>query len=120
MPLGMALLVATKGEAGLPLGRLAWLGTGEARLGGAEGAAVPLGEAAKRVLVVAMLTCVTVMSVLVGEMTWPALAVPVLWMTGVLLAVMPVSIVLVVRVDFDETDMACYSMPPCAHHVILQ
>lgn len=37
----MALLVATNGEAGLPLG-IAWFGTGDARLGGA---AVPLGEA---------------------------------------------------------------------------
>lgn len=67
-----------------------------------------------------MLTCVTVMSVLAGEMIWPALAVPVLWVRGVLVDVIPVSTVLVVRADFDDTDMACYSMPPCAGHVILQ
>lgn len=72
------------------------------------GAAVPLGVAARRALVVGMLTCVTAMSVLAGETSWPAWA---LWMTGVLLWVTPVSMVLVVRVDLDDTDMACYSMP---------
>ena len=35
-PFGIVLLVATRGDAGLPLGKLAWLGTGEARFGGAE------------------------------------------------------------------------------------
>lgn len=40
-PFGIALLVATSGEAEVPLG-IAWLGTGEARLGGA---AETLGEA---------------------------------------------------------------------------
>jgi hypothetical protein len=43
-PLGMALLVATSGEAGLPLG-MAWLGTGEARLGGADVGTVPFAVA---------------------------------------------------------------------------
>ena len=100
----------TKGEAGLPLGRFAWLGTGEARLGGAEVAVGPLGVAAKRGLVVDTLTCVTVTSVLVGEMTCPAWAVPVAWTMGPLLSVILLSMVLV-SVDFDDTDMTFHSMP---------
>ena len=67
----MALLVETKGEAGLPLGRFAWLGTGEARFGGAEGAVGPLGVAIERVLVDGPLTCVRVTSALAGETIWP-------------------------------------------------
>lgn len=71
-PLGMALLVATRGDEGLPLGMLAWFGTGEARFGGAEGA--PLAVARERglvlvVLVVVTFTWVTVMSVVTGETT---------------------------------------------------
>jgi hypothetical protein len=58
-----------------------------------------------------MFTCVTLMSVLDGEMRWPAWAVPVLWTMGPLLWVMALSLVLMVPVDFDDTDMACYSMP---------
>lgn len=42
----MALLVATRGDEGLPLGTEAGLGTGEARAGGAVGAEVPFGVAA--------------------------------------------------------------------------
>lgn len=43
-PLGMALLVETKGDAGLPLGTAVVFGTGDARVGGDVG--TPLGEAA--------------------------------------------------------------------------
>lgn len=54
----MVLLAVTKGEAGLPLGMLAELGTGEARLGGGVGAA-PLVDARDCALVGRMVTCVT-------------------------------------------------------------
>ena len=40
----MLVLVETSGDAGLPLGTLAWFGTGEARFGGAD--VGPLGVAA--------------------------------------------------------------------------
>ena len=109
-PLVKVLLVVTEGEAGLPLGRFAWFGTGEARFGGADVATGPFGCAIDRGLVVAMLTCVTVISVLAGEMTCPAWAVLVLWTRGPLLSVILLSMVLV-SVDFDDTDMTCYSMP---------
>ena len=53
-PFGIALLVATKGDAGLPLGKLAEFGTGEARFGGADEG--PLGVAASLPLVADIVT----------------------------------------------------------------
>ena len=53
-PLVMALLVATKGDAGLPLGRFAWFGTGEALFGGED--VGPFAVAINRGLVDAIFT----------------------------------------------------------------
>ena len=64
-----ALLVVTCGDAGLPLGRFAEFGTGDARAGGGETTEGPLGCAVARVLVGAMLARFTEIVVLVGAMT---------------------------------------------------
>lgn len=80
-PLGMALLVATSGEAGLPLG-VAWLGTGDARLGGA---AEPLGEADAFESVPARSSSLTEKSGRSCDTTRPTAAVAVPSGTGLLL-----------------------------------
>jgi hypothetical protein len=103
-PLGIALLVATKGEAGLPLGTLAWLGTGEARVGGEVG---PFGVAVIEVLVASVLTCVAVTSVL-AVTTRAAWAEPVADSDETLLAVVLSS---KRPLDLGETDMALHSRP---------
>jgi hypothetical protein len=100
-PLGIALLVATKGEAGLPLGTLAWLGTGEARVGGEVG---PFGVAVVEVLVASVLTWVTVTSVL-AVTTRVAWAEPVADSDETLLAVVLSS---KRPLDLGDTDMALH------------
>ena len=109
-PLGMALLVVTKGDVGLPLGTPACAGTGDARFGGEVVPPFAVARGFKSVLVVWMLTCVTVMSALVGETTRPARAVPVALMDGRLLEVILLSMVSG-TVDLEDTDIARYSVP---------
>lgn len=68
----------------------------------------PFVVAVMRESVDAILTSMMLMFLFVGERTRTASAVPVPWTTGPLAWL---SMVLVVPVDFDDTDMACYSMP---------
>ena len=103
-PLGMVLLVATRGDAGLPLGMLAGLGTGEARFGGAEGVPFAVVAADLWLVCLEMWTLVTAMSVRMGEMTWPASAVPIAGTVTTLLA----SVLVVV--DREDTDVLRINM----------
>lgn len=93
----MVLLVATNGEAGLPLGIAAWLGTGEARAGGEVGTG-PLAVAGLELVVDEVTrTWLTVMSVELGEMTRPVEAV----LIAAMLAMEALD-----RVDLDDLDMS--------------
>ena len=71
----IVLLVATSGDVGLPLGMYAWLGTGEARMGGDV---APLAVAVGLTALVPelMRTWLMVMSLVSGAMTRATDAVP--------------------------------------------
>lgn len=98
----MALLVATNGEAEVPLG-VAWLGTGEARLGGA---AAPLGEADEFESVAVSCSSLTVKSVVRScNTTRPTAAIPVPKGTGLLLEASACALLEDFLLPFVEVDM---------------